>query len=224
MTDDPRLDRIEASLRRSFSPPDLSALLDRIDAAAASTPDRNLDELTARRRRRRLAMAAVAAAAAVVLLWLARTGEPPGPEEATQVASTSPRHAFGAELVRFVNQRPLPAPGSVSCTGPSPAPDSCLAPQPWLPATGRVQVLGECGAIGGPACGPSGLSSRSGLQLRVLPVGPRVLVCMDLLIDDPRPLLPADSRLYLFRRVLGGYVMYEVTPLPAPQALDLFVL
>ncbi len=227
MSGDRDLGPVEESLRRSFAPPDLSALEAKIDAAArAAEPTPAPDQLAARRRKLLLAAVAVAAAAAVFVLLIARADEGFSPREQTQVASPSPRQTFGANLAMFVSDRQLPSPDDLSCLGARRPPDICVGPhsKPWLPASSQVQVLGECGTAEGPACEPSGLLAGTGLQLRIVSTGARVFVCMDLLSRDPRPLLPEDSGLQLFRRVLGDYVMYEVTPLSEPHVLELFRL
>ena len=41
---------------------------------------------------------------------------------------------------------------------------------------------------------------------------------------DSQPKLPKDSGLHLFRRELGGLVLYELSPLAEPQLLTLFII
>jgi hypothetical protein len=52
--------------------------------------------------------------------------------------------------------------------------------------------------------------------------GTDVLVCVLPRELDPQPVLPVDAGLSVFRRELGGYVLYEVTPLAEPRALAHF--
>ncbi len=51
-----------------------------------------------------------------------------------------------------------------------------------------------------------------------------ILILVDELARDPRPVLEADSPAHLFRRELGDLVLYELTPWDAPRALELFRL
>ncbi len=51
-------------------------------------------------------------------------------------------------------------------------------------------------------------------------VGNKVLVFIDRLERDPHPQLPNDSGLNLFRREVGGLVMYEVSPNKQAMLLD----
>ncbi len=227
MSNDQQLGPVEESLRRSFAPPDLSALEASIDAAARDQAARDqapvVDELAPRRRQIILVAVVAAAAAALALLLLRPSNTKPQP----QVAKTTPRHEFGANLAQFVSDRQLPAVVSeTSCRAVRRPPTNCVddTVKPWLPANDRVEVLAECGAPEGPTCASSGLQAGTGIQLRMLPAGPRFLVCMDPVAKDRQPLLPESSGLNLFRRQLGNYVIYEITPLSKPQTLPLFKL
>lgn len=225
MSNEPKRDPIEESLRRSFAPPDLSALEASIDAAAANHSP--VIDLPQRRRRTVLIATAIVAAAAAIFLFVWRSSERDPAQDHPRVAANEPRYAVGAKLVAFVNDKRLPpVVGETSCQAVRRPPDNCIddAAKPWLPANASVQVIAECGGPDGPSCEHSGLSFGTGIQLQVLPQGPRFLVCMDPLARDPRPLLPKGSRLHLFRRELGNYVIYEITPLPQPRALSLFKL
>ena len=214
---------IEESLRRSFAPPDLSKLETKIDAACASVSTPVVDELAARRRKLLVTAGAVVAAALAVSIWWARRD--PSPEKG-EVVAASPRQEFGANLAMYVSDRKLPSAGDMSCVAAPKPPEGCVDDnlKPSLPATDRIEVLGECGMSGGPNCKHSSLLASAGLQLRIRPAGRQFFVCMDLLAQDPRPLLPTGSDLRLFRRELGDYVIYEVTPLSEPHALKLFML
>lgn len=52
----------------------------------------------------------------------------------------------------------------------------------------------------------------------------RVLVLMDKKRNDRRISLPADGTLRLFKRKVGGLVLYEITPRQAPAVIDKLVL
>ncbi|MEC9373523.1 MAG: hypothetical protein VYC34_06750 [Planctomycetota bacterium] len=52
--------------------------------------------------------------------------------------------------------------------------------------------------------------------------GPGVVVLMDRIEDDKPVVLPPGSGLHAHRREVGGIVLYEITPSPAPELLDLF--
>ena len=58
------------------------------------------------------------------------------------------------------------------------------------------------------------------MVVQLMPAGPHVIVCIEPPWADPEPQLPADSRYNIFRRTLGDYVLYEVTPLDTPRAVD----
>lgn len=223
MTDE--RDPIDASLRRLFAPPDLTVLHARIDAAAAER------SRAVRPRRRRalwigVATATAAAAAAIVLSSGDRRPTPHGRDAdhgpPTEIAA---RHHAGAQLARFYAQGPdLPRADDGSCNSPPPAPASCTddAPQPSLPTLDLVDVIGECGARGRPSCDGYDVPAARLLHLRLRDGGTEVLVCIEPQGLDPQPVLPLDAGLNLFRKQLGEFVLYEVTPLAAPHVLDHF--
>ena len=51
-----------------------------------------------------------------------------------------------------------------------------------------------------------------------------VVVFVDKLKRDTHPELPAESNLYIHRKVVGQLVLYEVSPLDEPHVLDLFFI
>jgi hypothetical protein len=223
MTDE--RDPIDASLRRLFAPPDLTMLHARIDAAAAER------SRVVRPRHRRgvwivVATATAAAAAAIVLSSGDRRPAPHGRDAdhgpPTEIAA---RQHAGAQLATFYAQGPdLPRPDDGSCNSPPPAPASCTddAPQPSLPTFDLVDVIGECGARGGPSCDGYDVPAARLLHLRLRDGGTEVLVCVEPQGLDPQPVLPRDAGLNLFRRQLGEFVLYEITPLAAPHVLEHF--
>jgi hypothetical protein len=91
-----------------------------------------------------------------------------------------------------------------------------------LPAFDLVDVIGECGARGGPSCDGYDVPATRLLHLRLRDGGTEVLVCVERQGLDPQPVLPRDAGLNLFRRQLGEFVLYEITPLAAPHVLDRF--
>jgi hypothetical protein len=219
-------DPIDASLQRLFAPPDFTALQAKIDAAAAEVPR------SARRRAPTvlITIAALAAAAAAVLVLSTRgdrSALPPEPDADREAPLISARQHAGVQLARFYAQGPdLPRADDGSCVGPPPAPASCLgdAPEPSLPAADLVDVIGECGARGGTSCAGYEIPAARLVHLRVRPDGPEVLVCVEPRELDPQPMLPADAGLSIFRRELGDFILYEITPLTEPRVLDHFFL
>lgn len=224
MTDE--RDPIDASLRRLFAPPDLTMLHARIDAAAAERSP------VVRPRHRRgawivIATATAAAAAAIVLSSVDRPAAPRGRDadhgQPTEIAA---RQHAGTQLATFYAHGPeLPRADDGSCNSPPPpAPPSCTddAPQPSLPTFDLVDVIGECGARGGPSCDGYDVPAARLLRLRLRDDGTEVLVCIEPQGLDPRPMLPRDAGLNLFRRQLGEFVLYEITPLATPHVLEHF--
>ena len=51
-----------------------------------------------------------------------------------------------------------------------------------------------------------------------------ILILVDAVANDPKPVLEANSPAHLFRRELGDLVLYEVSPWDTPRTLDLFRL
>lgn len=213
-------DRIEASLRRVFAPPDLSALQARIEAAAA----RRSEAVPVRRRP---IIALGAAAAAVAVLLLARRDEPAAVPPTTTAAEpvapgTSPKdagRAVGLRLAQLHATGPaLPRPDDADCFADPPPADACAGGVPRLEPGDDLEVLGECGAPGGPPCDRDDIPTARLVHLRHRD-GAELLVCIAPRHADPQPSLPADAGLTIFRRELGAFVAYEVTPLPEPHAL-----
>lgn len=83
--------------------------------------------------------------------------------------------------------------------------------------TPGVQLVGWCYANSFRAGTP--LSERS-LMLLTNVDGKRVLVVMDRIEKDRALKIERGKGLSMFRREIGGLVLYEVTPLDAPRVLD----
>lgn len=218
MSDDD--DRIEASLRRVFAPPDLSALQARLEAAAA-----HRDEATPIRPRARWIAAIGTAAAAVAVLLLVRRDDPaPVPPTITaEPIVPDAGRAIGLRLAQLHALGPaLPRPDDADCLADPPLAESCTGQAPRLDPGDALEVLGECGAPGGPRCDPDDVPTTRLIHLRHRD-GAELLVCIEPRHVDPHPSLPADAELAIFRRELGAFVAYEVTPLPEPHALDRLV-
>lgn len=205
-------DRIEAALRRVFAPPDLSALQARLEAVAMRRSKASV--------RRRIA-AMGAAAAAVAVLLLARGDEPAAvpPMAAAEPVAPDPGRAVGLRLAQLHADGPaLPRPDDADCFADPPPADACADGVPRLEPSDDLEVLGECGAPGGPPCDRDDIPAARLLHLRHRD-GAELLVCIAPRHADPQPSLPADAGLTIFRRELGAFVAYEVTPLPEPHAL-----
>lgn len=206
-------DRIEAALRRVYAPPDLSALQARIEAEAArrsAAPGRRLP-----------IVAMGAAAAAVAVLLLARRDEPAAAPTTTaaEPVAQDPGRALGLRLAQLHADGPaLPQPDDGDCLAEPPPTDACADGIPRLEPSDELEVLGECGAPGGPPCDTDDLPPVRLVHLRHRD-GAELLVCIAPRHADPRPSLPADAGLAIFRREVGAFVAYEVTPLPEPHAL-----
>lgn len=103
-----------------------------------------------------------------------------------------------------------------------PAPPSCQVEPgaPALPPSPDLALLWECGGMSGIDCAAHDLPAQRLLVVRHLPDGPNVIVCIEPPDKDPRPELPGGSDLNIFRRTLGDYVLYEVTPQAEPAVVD----
>ncbi|MBX7081399.1 MAG: hypothetical protein K1X88_19515 [Nannocystaceae bacterium] len=215
MNDD---DRIEASLRRAFAPPDLTALHRRVAEAAAraeaSAPTRSSTPW--------IAAAAFAAAAAAVLLLLRRDDAVPQVPDVAQVqhVAPDPGRSVGLRLAQLHAHAPaLPTRTDGACLAePPPAPGACVGDGPRFDPGDELEPLGECGGPGGPACDRATIPTPRLIHVRDRS-GAELLVCIAPLQADPRPSLPDDAGLSIFRRELGGFVAYEITPLSEPLAL-----
>lgn len=210
-------DPIDASLRRTFAVPDLSALQARIEAMAA---DPSARAMTAPRRR--VAVLAALAAAAVVVVLARGRATPDDGRDPVAIAELDARRAAGTELLRLRRAgATLPQPDDLGPTASASACDDDAGPT--LADPGDLVLLGRCGGAT-ESCGGA------------LPPGARVLHLrrgsddVDLAIyivarhDDPHPLVPDDADARIFRTELGAFVIYEVTPLAEPIALDRFAL
>ncbi len=73
--------------------------------------------------------------------------------------------------------------------------------------------------------GPFTIRSWPTTTLLASPQQPEpILILVDKLARDPRPVLELGSPAHLFRRELGDLVLYELTPSDTPRALELFRL
>lgn len=206
-------DPIETSLRRQFAPPDLSALQARIEAAAAQ----RAVIAPARRRTRAIVAVGVAAAVAAVLALTLRPRTDPTPAEVDVTPDRG--RAIGLRLAQVHAQGPaLPRPSDVDCLADPPPEPACSDAHPRLESSDALEVLGECGAAERPPCDRDRLPCAHLVHLRDR-IGAELLLCIELRDADPRPTLPDDAELSIFRRELGDYVAYEVTPLSEPHAL-----
>lgn len=233
------LHAIEASLRRQLAPPSLDALGDRIAAAAAAigedaadiglepalrrvagddsaldSADANATDAPAARRRVGVGvlLAAVAAAAAIVFLLAPPRAPETGPEIAT---ATTTHQVAGRQLEQFLRSaayREDPAPDEANCVAD--------LGEPVLPPSPDLRVVWECGGSTGIDCAAHDLPARRMMVVQLMPAGPDVIVCIEPQWADPAPELPAGSGYNIFRRTLGGYVLYEITPLDTPRAVD----
>lgn len=232
---DERWPEIEASLRRQFEPPSLAALeqqiADAAEAAEAEASGTHVVPLPATRPSsaswRRSVGLAMAVAAAVVLVWWLGSGAPPSttPEDslldAPKIAMAS-RLAAGEQLDAFLNAARALPPMDADCA--TEAPPSCegTEQQPQLQPDLEVRLLGECGGVTGFACADHDLPAQRAMLVQLEPSGAEAIICIEPPWADPKPVLPDGSDYNIFRRQVGTYVLYEVTPLSAPQALSHF--
>jgi len=240
-------DDVEASLRREFSPPSLDALHERISEAAAEVvseeaPSTMTAVAAAKGKRgtsarwRAPMFVAMAVAAALALVWAlgSRVVALPGndvdsprhpSEEPMGPIAAASRRAAGAELDEFLVRGAVLPTSEVNCAEPQPPPN-CNDDRevPHLIASADLQLLGECDISEGIDCARHDLPAQRALLVHLGTHDENVIVCIEPPWADPRPLLPPDSRFNIFRRTLGDYVLYEVTPLPQAVALDHIVL
>lgn len=195
---------IDAALRRRFVAPDLSALTSRVTAAAAATAP------VVPPRRFLLLPFAVATAASVMLALL--LVHPPSDGEGDAARIHQERVGVGRQWVAHYrtvvtpitscNNHPLPPPMQ-SCVGLS-----------------RVTFRGT------PGCrlvDERTLASSPETRVFRIAVPPTHIVLVFVTeARSPAPVLPGDSDLHLHRRELGDRVLYELSTLPAPRALDAF--
>ncbi|MEM7156819.1 MAG: hypothetical protein AAF799_28475 [Myxococcota bacterium] len=249
-------DAIDASLRRQFEVPNLDALHERIEAAAAARPTdatedvetEDVDDVirlppttdpSAEPRSGALGslvwVGVVAAAAALVLLWARPDGVDPGtasptPDSGAEVIARAPdppptsHQVAGAQLTRFLSTAHYPGPDYDlgDCQSVVPPPPNCSTHEGapvWSPQP-EAQVVWECGGSTSLNCSDHDLPAQRLMVVRLAPSGPDVIVCIEPPWADPKPELPLDSGYQIFRRTLGEYVLYEVTPLSEPRAFD----
>ncbi len=234
-------DPIASSLRRQFSPPSLAALERRIEAEAARLEDAQPQALyalppvhTEPSSTWPLVLTVALAVAAAVLLMLIRAWEPdvgqsapPPVAETREVAEVIPptsSQRAGLQLDGFLGRGDTLA-GEAQRTTTEP-PEVCNGERefPQLVPGPTVELLGECGGLTGVACADFDLPADRLLLVRLDPEGRRAIVCIERPWTDPHPKLPPGSDYNIFRRELGDHILYEVTPLDEPRALELIRL
>lgn len=212
-------DAIDESLRRSFAVPDLSALQQAIDDAAGRA-----SPIAKPVARRRIAMVVAAAAAAAVLVVVIAQRDRGAASDRSTPTELDPHRHLGNALARLHAEMPtLPRPHDVGCVENTPPDDACNGELPTLAPSDELELLGECGAPGGVECARFGVPVARLVHLRDRN-GAEILVCIERRDADPRPTLADDAALRIFRRELGAFVLYEVTPLDAALAIDRFAL
>ena len=177
-------------------------------------------------------IAVVAAAAALVLLWArprgteAPTSAPDSSTESVAQAPPSPtsHQIAGAQLTTFLAAAQYPglADDPDDCDTVVPPPPNCSTHEgapTWSPQP-ETQLVWECGGSTQINCADHDLPAQRLMIVRLAPRGPDVIVCIEPPWADPEPELPPDSGYNIFRRTLGEYVLYEVTPLSEPKAFD----
>lgn len=241
--DDTAQAAIEAALRRQFSPPDLDALSDRIAAAAMAAEAEAPAELgtavpaaaNGAPRHEFAVVVAVAAALVVMLAWPRgdRPSRVPAPRDRPAVAAgptpptppslpgTTSHQVAGQQLDDFLRTADY-APGSPQdCRVHDPLLDDSAVGggTPTLVESEDKRLVWECGGETGIDCADHDLPAKRMMIVRLLASQTDVIVCIEPPGADPRPELPSDSEFNIFRRPLGDYVLYEVTPLAQPLAL-----
>lgn len=252
MNDPGEFDPIAASLRRQFSPPDLGALEQRIAEAALQqeqdddfeTPAIEPDPATvplpeAPRRGWAVGFAVAFAVAAALVLLLARPWAQDEPStlespNLAEIAETQRPHEVvppmlsdraGFQLDAFLRSGNALPTDAAGCQPPEPI-ERCATDggEPWLPPGSGVIQLGECGGSTGTDCGDFDLPADRALLVSYAPTGEQAIICIERAWTDPHPKLPPDSRYNVHRAELGEFILYEITPLDQPQALELLRL
>jgi len=204
--------------------------------APAIEPDSVVVELDADRPRGWTVGFAVAfAAAAAIVLLLARPWEQAEPSQLDTplIAKTPQPHEVvppssadraGFQLHTFLSRGETLSADETDCKPPE-APDpmeqcSVEGGEPTL-ITGRgVIQLGECGGSTGTDCGDFGLPADRALLVSYASTGEQAIVCIERAWTDPHPKLPPGSPYNIHRAELAEFILYEVTRLEHPQALE----
>jgi hypothetical protein len=219
---------IEGSLRRQFAPPSLDGLNEQIARAAAEHARHEQHEpATLARPRaswRRPVAAALVVAAAAALIWVLGPSPKRSADPLPQlVAHTSAQALAGRQLHDFLRTNTA-LPIYTDCAAIEPPTDCQSHVAQVVTFAPELRIAGECGGTTGIECADHGLPARRAILVQLEPSGASVIVCIEAASADPRPVLPTNSEYNIFRRTLGDYVLYEVTPLPQPMALDLITL
>lgn len=252
MNDPGEFDPIAASLRRQFSPPSLDALELRIAEAAAEQEqidprDENqpaeveseavvvpLDADGRRGWTVGFAVAFAVAAAIVLLLIQPWDQAEPSRLDAPLIADTPLPHELvppssaeraGFQLDAFLRRAHALPTDETDCEPPEPL-EQCASEggDPTLIAGSGVIQLGECGGSTGTDCGDFDLPADRALLVSYAPTGEQAIVCIERAWTDPHPMLPPGSPYNIHRAKLGEFILYEITPLDQPLALDLLRL
>ncbi|MBV1856963.1 MAG: hypothetical protein KUG77_01035, partial [Nannocystaceae bacterium] len=127
----------------------------------------------------------------------------------------------GFQLHAFLNREDSLPGDADDCEPPEPQ-EQCAAEggEPTLIPGGGVVQLGECGGRTGTDCGDFDLPADRALLVRYVPTGEHAIVCIERAWTDPHPKLPPGSPYNIHRAELGEFVLYEITPLDQPQAID----
>ena len=248
MNDPGEFDPIAASLRRQFSPPSLDALEQRIAEAAAELervdargeeeapevgPEPVVVPLDANRPRGwGVGFAVAFAVAAAIVLLLVQPWEQAKPSklDAPIIAETPQPHELvppssaeraGFQLDAFLRRGHALPTDATDCKPPEPL-EQCASDggEPTLIAGGGVIQLGECGGSTGTDCGDFDLPADRALLVSYAPTGEQAIVCIERAWTDPHPMLPPGSPYNVHRAELGEFILYEITLLDTPQALD----
>ncbi len=174
---------------------------------------------------------AFAVAAAIVLL-LARPWEQDKPStlDAPLIAETPRPHELvppmlaeraGFQLDGFLRRGDALPTDAAGCQPPEPE-ERCATDggEPALIPGGGVIQLGECGGNTGTDCGDFDLPADRALLVSYAPTGEQAIVCIERAWTDPHPKLPPGSPYTIHRAELGEFILYEITPLDQPQALE----
>lgn len=193
------LERVGRSLQRSFAPPPMSTP----PVASPASPE-SITSPAARPRWPAFVAGAVSAAAAL-LLWL----QPwTGPEPDLHTA-------VGRSWLAVCGQPG--APNTSACASPTQVADYI---QPLTAETAaRLAWRGVDGVQFTRGVEPAPLDGLRVLELVVLPRTDVYLFVVPA-SADPRPALPHNTGWNLFRKACGPLVVYEVTPLQTPHALE----
>lgn len=206
---------IEESLKRRFTPPPLEGLQKKIDLAARKSASNKPSA-------RWLALLCAATIMlGFVLLMESKTGNPPGNPDSVALSTKAGRkmgqgwHDFySSHLGTDKEFRPMSF-----CSSPLEAADYSAAGPP-----GQVEFLPNPNLLFlGEMMTPHADTPRC-LLVHVPGEDAYLFVYVLSSKQDPLPVLPGHSPLFLHRKELGHLVLYELSPLNRPNSLDAFTL